>query len=447
MKKSWIALVGLFVVILAVAASVAAQDATAAAAPVSGTVRVGSFESGDALTYWNNAIASYEALNPNVDVQLEAVPGSDYGSKLLAELASGTAPDIFQTGDGDVAKWAALGAATDLDPYLTGPNGIDSSTLFPAVADFGKVGGTTYAMTKDYSPLVIYYNKDLFQKAGVAEPTTAWTEADLLAAAQKLTIDANGNNATSASFDPTTIKQWGINLPVTWDRGIEPIVYANGGSMMAADGSKFDGAINSDATVAALQWYADLYLKYHVAPTNSDIQSFAGTDMFQSGLVAMFWNGVWPLNGYKAVSGLNFGMMSLPSGSAGNANVLCWSGFFLYSGSQNKDAAWDFLKYIAAGEGAKEFAKNGWTPVVSIAHEQGLDTDPLTAAVVADLANLKPIPDQLSQYWPDCGDKYFGPEFTTVLENGVSVKDAMDNLAAEGDACLADKMAAATASP
>jgi multiple sugar transport system substrate-binding protein len=441
MKKSWIALLIVFVAIVAVAAQVAAQAATP---ELSGTVRVGSWESGDALKPWNNAIASYEAAHPNVKIQLEAVP-QDYGTKLLAELASGTAPDVFMSGDGDVSKWVSLGAVENLDPYISGSNGFDPSILFPAVADFGKVNGSTYYLTKDYSPLVVYYNTDLFKKAGVDVPTAQWTEADLLAAAQKLTIDANGNDATSASFDPTTIKQWGIQMPYTWDRAIEPIIYANGGSMIAADGSKFTGAMNSDATISALQWYSDLYLKYHVTPTNADVQAYSGTDLFQSGLVAMYWNGVWPLNGYKAVSGLNFGTINPPSGSAGSANVLCWSGFALYSQSQNKDAAWDFLKYIATGDGAKEFANYAWTPVVSIAQSQGLDKDPLTSAIVADLSNLKPIPDQLTPYWGDCGSKFFGQELTTVLENGVAVKDAMDKAAGEADSCLADKMAAATA--
>src|SRR3954471_5529321 len=91
MKKSWIALFIVFVAIVAVAAQVAAQAATP---ELSGNIRVGSWESGDALTYWNNAITGYEAAHPNVKVTLEAIP-QDYGTKLLAEFAAGTAPDVF----------------------------------------------------------------------------------------------------------------------------------------------------------------------------------------------------------------------------------------------------------------------------------------------------------------------------------------------------------------
>ncbi|MEP7290386.1 MAG: extracellular solute-binding protein [Chloroflexota bacterium] len=440
MKKSWIVLIALFVVSVAVAANVAAQDTA-----LSGVVRVGSWESGDALEHWNTVIDAYQAANPGVTVELEAVP-DNYGTKLLAELASGTAPDVFMSGDGDVSKWVALGAAENLDPYIDGPNGFDRDSLFPAVAAFGEVNGSTYYLTKDYSPLVIYYNIDQFNDAGVALPTADWTWADMVAAAKTLTMDANGNNADSPDFDPSSIQRWGIQMQNTWDRALEPIIYANGGSMIAADGSSFDGAMNSEATVNAVQAYSDLYLVDHVTPTNTDVQSFSGTDLFQSGLVSMLWTGVWPLNGYKDVEGLNFSTVSLPSGSAGNANVLCWSGFALYSGSQNKDAAWDFLKFIATGDGAAEFANYAWTPVVAVADAQGLSDDPLTSSIVADLANLQPIPDQLSQYWGECGSAAFVPALTTILENGMAVQEAMDSAASTADACLAEKMAEAPAS-
>lgn len=450
MKKSWIALLGIFILVVAVAAQVAAQDATAP----SGVVRVGSWESGDALTPWNNAIASFEAANPNIDVQLEAVP-QDYGTKLLAQFASQTAPDIFMSGDGDVAKWVALGAAENLDPYISGDAGFDMGLLLPAVAAFGQVNGSTYYLTKDYSPLVLYYNKDQFAAAGVAEPTADWTWADLVDAAKKLTVDGNGNNATSPDFDPNNIQQWGIQLPdgwgdTTWTRGILPIVYANGGSMISADGTKIGGEMNSEATINALQAYVDLFKTDHAAASKTDVAAYSGADMFQSGLVSMLWTGVWPLNGYKegdSAVPFDFGTSGLPSGSDGKANVLCWSGFAMYSGSQNKDAAWEFLKYIAVGDGAKEFANYAWTPVKSIIDEQGLATDEYAGPIVTDLENVKPIPDSMSPNWAECGDHFFTQEFATVMEGDVTVADAMNSAATQADACLAQKMSEATETP
>ncbi len=442
MKKGWIVLVALFVTVIAVAAQVAAQDS----ATISGAVRVSTWESGENLQYWNNAIAAFEAANPGVKITLESVP-QDYGTKLLAQFASGSAPDVFQVGDGDVAKYQSQGAVADLGPYISGKNGFNIDDLYPAVAAFGQVAGSTYYLTKDYSPLVLYYNKDQFEKAGVAVPSDKWTWDDLVAAAKKLTVDASGNDATSDKFDAANIQRWGIQLPnswgdTAWERGILPMIYQNGGSQVSADGKTTTGFMNSDANVAALQWYVDLFKKYHVSPTKTDIAAFSGVDLFATGQVSMMWTGIWPMNGYitgDSALKFPFGANILPAGPKGNANALCWAGFGLNSGSQNKDAAWAFLKYIAAGDGAKEFAKYALTDVKAVVAEQGLATDPYKGSVITDLANVKQIPEAFTPYWADCGNKYFVQEISTVLEGDVGVKEAMDKAASEADACLAEK--------
>ncbi len=442
MKKGLIVLVALFVAVVAVAATVAAQDSAA----ISGDVRVSTWESGDNLQYWNNAIAAFEKENPGVKIALESVP-QDYGTKLLAQFASGSAPDVFQVGDGDVAKFQSQGVVESLDPYITGKNGFDLNELYPAVAAFGKIGDSTYYLTKDYSPLVLYFNKEKFDAAGVEVPNAKWTWDNLLTAAQKLTVDANGKTATEEGFDAANVQTWGVWLPnswgdTAWERGILPIIYQNGGSQVSEDGKTTTGYMNSEANVAALQWYVDLFEKYHVAPSKTDYSSFSGADLFATGQVAMMWTGIWPMNGYitgDSALTFPFGANILPAGPKGNANALCWAGFGLYSGSKNKDAAWAFLKYIAAGEGAKEFAKYALTDVKAIVEEQGLAKDQYKGSVIADLENVKQIPEAFTPFWLDCGNKYFVQEISTVLEGDVAVKDAMDKAASEADTCLADK--------
>ena len=442
MKKSWIVLLVLFIVSVAVAANVAAQDTT--------TIRVGSWESGDALIPWNNAIEAFEAEHPDIDVQLEAVP-QEYGTKLLTDFASGNAPDVFMTGDGDVAKFQSLGAVENLDPYIDGENGFDRSIIFPGVDTFGDVAGSTYYLTKDFSPLVLYYNADQFAEAGLDVPTSEWAWEDLLAAAQALTLDGNGNNATSPDFDPTNIQRWGIQIPnswgdIVWSRGVLPLYYQNGGAMIAPDGSTMDGYMNSEESIEAFQWFADLFDVHHVAPAKVDVDSFAGVDMFANGLVSMLYTGVWPLAGYiegENALTFNFGTSGLPAGPAGNANALCWSGFAMYSGSENKDAAWEFLKFIATGDGSREFAANGLPPVQAVAEEIGLIDDPYYGPVMADLANVQPLPEAASPFWAECGNAAFVEQFTNVIVGDAAVADAANAAVEQGDACLAEREAEA----
>jgi len=415
------------VIALSLMANVMIFKAPAATAQGSGEIRVTTWDSGNALEPYTNAIAAFEKAYPDIKVNLEPVP-QEYGTKLLANLAAGTGPDVYQVGDGDVAKFAAQGIMEPLDPFITA-DGLDlNATFFPAVAAFGQVGGTTYLLTKDYSPLVLYYNKDIFDQEGVAYPTPDWTWDDLLAAAQKL----------------TTKDRWGIQIPDgwgdwLWDRGIVPIIAQNGGSLISEDGKTAEGYVNSEATVAAVQWYVDLFLKYKVAPTNADVASFSGADLFTSGQVAMLWTGRWPLKDYKAIDGFHFGTMGLPAGPAGKANTLCWAGFAINSASGNKDAAWTFLKYLAAGDGAMEFANYAFTAVQAVAESQGLATDEYDGPIVADVANAVPIPDSFSCYYGECVGTPFKAHLEEVFLKGVAVQDAMDAAAQEAQTCLDSK--------
>ncbi|HEX3052993.1 MAG TPA: sugar ABC transporter substrate-binding protein [Aggregatilineaceae bacterium] len=416
------------VIALSLLANVVIFRASTAQAQGSGKVRVATWDSGDGLEPWNKVVEGFEAAYPDIDVELEAIP-QEYGTKLLANMAAGTGPDVYQVGDGDVAKFVAQGIVEPLDPFITGENGFDlTATFFPAVAAFGQINGETYLLTKDYSPLVLFYNKDLFDDAGIEYPTAEWTWDDFLTAAQALTKDG----------------RWGIQLPNgwgdwLWDRGIYPIVVENGGRFISEDGTTVEGVLNSPETVAAVQWYVDLFLKEKVAPTNADVASFSGADLFTSGQVAMLWTGRWPLSGYKDIDGFNFGTIGLPTGPASKGNTLCWSGFAMNSASENKEAAWTFMKYLAAGEGAAAFAEYAFTAVQSVAEAQGLADDAYDGPIVADLENAVPIPDSYSQYYGECVATPFKAHLEEVFLAGASVQDAMDAAAAEAQECLDGK--------
>jgi multiple sugar transport system substrate-binding protein len=411
---------------------------------VSGKIRIAAWESADALEPYNKAIEAFKKANPNVEVQLESVP-QDYGTKLLAQFAAGDAPDVFEIGDGDVAKWQSLGAVEPLDKYLKGSNPLDINVFYPSVAAFGQVKGETFFLTKDYSPLVLWYNAAHFKEAGIDVPSEKWTWDDMLNAAQLLTKDASGNNAKSDKFDATKIARYGLLIPDSWGdplwtRGILPLIYQGGGKLVSDDGKTTTGYMNGKETVAALQWYVDLFKKYHVAPSKAEFAAYSGTDLFSSGLASMQWSGRWPLKDYMKNTALDFGIAGLPAGPKDTrANALCWAGFGIYSGSKNKDAAWALLKFIAAEDGAKEFANYAFTAVKSIAESQGLSTDKYNAPIIKDLPNAKTIPETLTPFWADCGDKAFHDNLEQVFLKDVSVQAAMDAAAKQADACLAEK--------
>jgi ABC-type glycerol-3-phosphate transport system substrate-binding protein len=111
----------------------------------------------------------------------------------------------------------------------------------------------------------------------------------------------------------------------------------------------------------------------------------------------------------------------------------------MYSEGENKETAWAFLKHIAAGDGAEEFARYGLTAVKSIAELQGLDTDPYNAPIIADLENVKQLPEFATAYYGECVENPFRAELEKVFLEDLDVQTAMDNAAEQADACLAEK--------
>ena len=388
------------------------------------TIRVGTWESGAALEIWNSLIADFNKLYPQVKISFEPVP-DNYGTKLLTQIAANDAPDVFQVGDGDVRMFVERGGAADLTPYVQGKGklpGADTGVYYPALFQTGVVDGKTSFFTKDYSPLAIYYNKDLFDKANVAYPKDGWTWEDFQNTAVKLT---SGSGPTA---------QYGVALPGNWTRAIEPFIFQNGGDVSSPDGTKTSGYLDSPATVEAIQYYVDLYNKYKVSPSPADMgTTFKGVDLFQTGKAAMYLTGIWPESGYAKDSNFHFGVVGLPQHKQ-RANAVCWAGLGLYKGSKNPDQAWLFLRYIGGQAGQTAFAANGLPSMPSVAANLKIAQDPNKGVFLKENAYLKPLPDMRTRYWNDTTNKFWGEAMDKLLAEGGDVKAALTDAAQKADA-------------
>ena len=191
-----------------------------------------------------------------------------------------------------------------LDDYLK--EGFDPSIYLPGLLDPGKLNGKQYLLPKDYSPLAVYYNKKLFDAAGVAYPEEGWTWDDLLSTAQALTKDENSDGTPDV---------WGLQLPAAWTTGFEYWVGAAGGKLISEDGKQFTGYMDSPEVARVVQFYADLYNKYKVAVPPADMNQFGGGNSeFANGKAAMYLFGRWPQSGLKDKSQCRLGCGGAPAG-------------------------------------------------------------------------------------------------------------------------------------
>lgn len=392
-------------------------------------IRAGTGDGGDGLTPHQQIIQNFEDQNPNVIVQLEPVSGRDYYARLLTQLAAKAAPDIMQIGDDAVPSFVSKNAFVPLDTYLKNSN-FDASIYLPGLLDPGKVDGKQYLLPKDYSPLAVYYNKKLFDAASVPYPVEGWTWEDLLATAQKLTLtDASGN-----------VTQWGIQLPAAWTTGFEYWVAAAGGSLISQDGKSFASAMDSPEVARAVQFYADLYNKYQVAPQPADMNAFGGGNSeFANGKAAMMLFGRWPQGGFKTNPNISLGVVAPPKDKV-RANILFWGGFGIATSSQEADTAFKYLSYVSGEPGAQVWKDWALPAVKSVADSSGLSTDPIEGVWIGELNYLAPRAYTFTPYWNETADPALRKVLESViLDPNADVKELLAQAAKDAQAAL-DKL-------
>jgi ABC-type glycerol-3-phosphate transport system substrate-binding protein len=250
-------------------------------------------------------LESYLDVHPGIHV-VQQHPSPDpiaYRRTLLDAMLAGRPPDVVLLDLADLPALADRGVLLDLGPYLTRV-GVTLEEYDSTVLSAFRRGRGVYALPTGYSPLVVVYNKNLFDRAGLSGPVPAadWTWDEFLSMAQRLTRDSNGDG---------TIDQWGTEV----DRRVDTWlawVWAGGGDVLCADGKRATGCLDSPATIAALRWYAAWVNEDRIAPPPPGGD---GLERFLSGQVAMLTvehSSVPQLRARSAAGGLRVGVTMIP---------------------------------------------------------------------------------------------------------------------------------------
>jgi len=314
--------------------------------------------------------------HPNIKVETVYKDWGNYWTWITAQAASKELPDVYKMSFAYVDQYARLGAMRPLDDFIAS-SGFDLSDFEQATLDYHKFEGKQVSLPRDSNTMVMYYNKDLFDQAGIPYPDkeTTWTE--LLPILKKLTIDKNGNMADSPNFDPKNIVQWGImaNPSSLGDSVLEPQLHSNGATL-----TDENGRITLDTPEAkeVLQFFKDLIVTHHVSTNSDTIASLGGIDIlaFNSGKVAMSFGGSWNATDYNAAN-INFGTI-LPPKFKEVKTVAQPAGYAMSPFTKNEQAAWTLLSWLIGPEGQSEMARmNDGIPASKIAQKVYLeDGDP-----------------------------------------------------------------------
>jgi multiple sugar transport system substrate-binding protein len=210
--------------------------------------------------------------------------------------------------------------------------------------------------------------------------------------------------------------------------------------LISEDGKEIVGYMDSAETVKAVQFYADLYHKYKVAPLPADFNQWAGGNPeFANGKAAMRLFGRWPQSGLLTNPEVDLGVATVPVGDV-KANILFWGGFGIYSGSKNPEAAWRFLKYYVGEGGSEVWIKHGIPPVASVIENAGMDKDPIEGAWIAGLSDVADRAYIYSEYWGETGGQALSDALQMVIiDENADVSVVMKEAAQKAQTLLDEK--------
>lgn len=268
-------------------------------------------------------IDAFEEENPGITVDVTVLPYADYFTALQTELASGKPADVFEIEQAKYAGYQESGVLAALDSA-------DTSGLRESLVEAYSTDGTSYALPISFSDVVLFYNKDLFDAAGLDYPTADWTWADEAKAAEALTQAEDGI--------------WGDYQPISYHEFYKTVSQA-GGTFLSEDGKS--AAFNSPEGLAAAEWLVGKSGTTMPTPEQGAGTPDFDSQLFASGKLGMWHTGIW-----------NFGVMEgsdqawdirVEPGDKVEASAVFSNAVAVSAESDAQEAATKLAEYLAAG--------------------------------------------------------------------------------------------------
>ena len=362
--------------------SAAATDAGASGAPAASPVADLSGE----LTVWamgaegtklGTLADAFMKENPGVKVSVTPVDWGQAVAKLQTAIAGKTTPDVSQMGTDMMGQFGATGA---FEPV---PADIDPSGFFESAWNTNMVDGVVSGVPWYVETRLLYYRKDILEKAGITSPPATWD--DLKAAAEAM--QEKGGS------------KWGIGLGTKNWQEYFPFLWSNGGDVVDASGNP---TLNSPQAVEALTFY-NSFFKEGLTPKSVP----EGTDPatpFVTGDTPMFFSGPWHLTGVKEAGGAGFEdkwAITPMTKKVTATSFLGGSNVVVFKNSENKDAAWAFVRFLSDPKTqALWYTTSSDLPAIQSGWEEAeVKTDPNVAMFGEQLKDTKAQP--VSATWSE----------------------------------------------
>ena len=328
----------------------------------------------DALTFFFQAapdeatvrmqiIQEFAKLHPDIKIQVQ-MAGQDPEQQILTYAAGGKCPDVVMQWE-SYSRFVELGVLENLNTFLDKDPSYAAMLRQdgePALYDLFHYRGGQYVLPEQWAGIFLYYNKKLFEEAGVAPPPARWQDAwtfdEFLAAAKALTKRDGSGKTTQWGF----VDAWPVPRYSAAIFGMN-----NGGQWFTPSIDPQRASIDGDKFIEGFQFYADLSVRHGVAPRSSDSEALPSIELFSQGKAAMVLTGHWQYSAMLTTPDLDFDITVLPAGPHGQGakSDIGTTGLGISAASPRKDMAWEFVKFATGPKGQRAVADAGlFVPVL-----------------------------------------------------------------------------------
>lgn len=294
------------------------------------TIKFASWGSQSEVAILKPLIEDFEQKN-GVKVEFMHIP-QNYFQKLHLLFASNMPPDVIFINNLYLPVYADF--LEDLTLYA------DKEVFYKKSLDAMTYENKVLAIPRDVSNLVVYYNKDLFDKYGISYPNKNWTFKDLL----EKSLEFKKHGVFGISFETSNLFYL-------------PYLMSEGGGILSEDLRTV--IIDKPQSQKGLQFYADLRNKYNVAPKKSQSASATMAQMFLQKQIAMHLSGRWLVPKYREVADFNWDIINFPNGDKGSIVPMDASGWAVCKQSKRKELALKFVQYLSSKDSIEKLTKSG----------------------------------------------------------------------------------------
>jgi ABC-type glycerol-3-phosphate transport system substrate-binding protein len=365
------------------------------------------------------SVEEFKKANPGIDVKLERLPAGDpYTEKILTQIAGGNPVDVMFVNAEQFYIYAKKSILLPLNDFAA-RDGMRLDKFYPKIIEKFTVDNNLYVLPRDIAPVcVVFYNKEIFDAAGVKYPDAGWDWDNMRDLAVKMTKKNKDGSTTFGYAD-----EWGI-----W----EPFVMSNGGKLVDDAKKPSRCLLDSPEAMEALRYRHDLIYKYRVMPSPSQLSAMGGVgaaDLFVGGKAAMFLSGIWKTPYFRQTVKFDWDAQVFPKGPKGGRGwLISGGGYSILRTTKHPEEAWKLLTFLAGEEGQKELAQTGLAqPAIREIAKSTSFLDgkpPMSKKFLLDAVNYGSFaPD--TDKWQESLNSYIFPALDKIWANDKKPQDVM----------------------